>query len=104
MKVSQLLEAVKIKKFDLIKGKKFSEKNLSLFKADLVDEIDTDDLDRDSEGNLEGYLTILFKDSTMFEIKGESFSPALRRFNKVGTKAKQRILDELVEKIKNWTE
>lgn len=72
---------------------------LKQLKADDVDEVDLDEVEEDSEGNLEGALLIWIGDKSV-EVTGGHFSPMWTRYSVLKTKTeRQKVIDELVTKI-----
>lgn len=65
----------------------------------VVDEVDADGLEDNSDGNLDGSLMIWMGDASV-EIAGENFSPLFSKFDTLSDKKQKTALEELKEKIK----
>jgi hypothetical protein len=93
-----LVEGIKIDlKIDLNSGKK--QGDLTLLKMfSSITEVDTDELELNSDGNLEGTLLLWLSNGKCIEIKGESFPKDLFHFDSLGDK-KQQLLIDYVESL-----
>lgn len=77
-------------------GEKMLISNLSI---STVDEVDADELEDNSEGNLDGTV-LIWMGADMVEVTGENFSPLFKKFDTLSDKKKLSVLDGLKEKIK----
>jgi hypothetical protein len=103
MKLNELKESKSRRlNVDTDSGLAFGDTSLIAdFVASKVTELDADEAEKNSEGNVDGTITIFLGDNDdVVEITGENFSPLVLKYDSLNDKKRQEVIEDLLAKIK----